>query len=203
MPDISDVTFATKPKSDQLNYDDVRIKPVTSTIAKVTSTSDPKQPIAIHLHGDYLPYKPCKNMIRVLAEAWGKDGHQWVGRSITLYGDPSVEYGGVAVGGIRISHLSHINTDMEIMVTPKRGKRIPWKVSKLNIPAQDRPTVYPEADFATKLPAMLKMLADGKMTRDEIIARCEKTGKLTEEQKARIVVSQPETTNADDDGIFE
>lgn len=189
------------PKSDQMNADDLLARPITVTIAKV-ARAEGDQPVAIHLQGDYRPYKPCKSMRRVLIAAWGDDGREWVGRSMTIYNDPEVTWGGVKVGGIRISHLTDIPHDIQLSLTAAKGKRKPYTIKKLTLKPTG-PTMYPEADFATKLPAMLKMLADGKMTRDEIIARCEKTGKLTEEQKARIVLPQPETTNADDDGIFE
>ena len=46
---------------------------------------------------------------KVLVFAWGEDGTQWIGRSMTLFNKPDVKFGGVMVGGIRISHLSHID----------------------------------------------------------------------------------------------
>ena len=47
-------------------------------------------------------------MRRVLVRAWGADGAQYVGKSVTLFLDEQVRSGGAAVGGIRISHLSYI-----------------------------------------------------------------------------------------------
>jgi hypothetical protein len=72
-------------------------------------------------------------MRRVLIFAWGDDGGEWVGKSMTLYNDPSVEYGGVKVGGIRISHLSHIERDIAILLTAKRGKKQEFVIKKLTV----------------------------------------------------------------------
>ena len=53
---------------------------------------------------------------------------------------------------------------------------------------------YPPDVFAEKLPAMRQAVADGKMDAAKVIAHCEKTGKLTDEQKAAI--SAPITEDA-------
>jgi hypothetical protein len=102
---------------------------------------------------------------------------------MTLYTDPSVKFGGVAVGGIRISHLSNIESDLSLALTATRGKRAPFTVRKL---AAKQVSAYPAEQFAEKLPAMRQAIADGKMDAAKVIAHCEKTGKLTEEQKAAI-----------------
>jgi len=122
------------PKSDQLNFEDVQSGPLIVRIVKVTE-GDKEQPVWIHLEG-YQPFKPCKTMRRLLIAAWGADGRQWAGRSMELYGDPSVKFGGVAVGGIRISRVSHIDRPMELMLSVTRGKRLPHRVDPL--PAEDR-----------------------------------------------------------------
>ena len=96
------------PKSDQWNYDDLIGGPVTVTVAGV-SAGAADQPVNVRLVNDKKFYRPCKSMRRVLIMLWGDDGHKWVGRSMTLFGDPNVKFGGVAVGGIRISHMSDID----------------------------------------------------------------------------------------------
>jgi hypothetical protein len=82
--------------------------PITITITGVTvKGGGQEQPVAIHFEGDDgKPYKPCKSMSRVLVSAWGPDSSKYVGRSLTLYCDPKVKWGGMEVGGIRISHMS-------------------------------------------------------------------------------------------------
>ena len=91
------------PKSDQLNADDFITGPITIKVTAIKGSSDPQQPVSIYYEGDNgKPYKPCKSMRRVLVSAWGANGLEYVGRSITLYRDDSVLFGGIAVGGIRI-----------------------------------------------------------------------------------------------------
>ena len=118
------------PKSDQLNADDLLCGPITVTVESV-KRGDKEQPVHIGIGKDRQPYKPCKSMRRVLIAAWGDKGADWVGRSMTLYCDPSVSFGGVKVGGIRISHLSHIESDRTLMLTTARGKRAEFHVKRL------------------------------------------------------------------------
>jgi hypothetical protein len=117
------------PKSDQINADDLLAGPQTITIREVTIRSTPEQPVSIHFEGDNgKPWKPCKSMSRVLVAAWGPDAKAYVGRSATLYCDPKVKWGGMQVGGIRISHLSHIDREMNLALTETKGKRAPFTV---------------------------------------------------------------------------
>ncbi len=123
MPDISDLRSTIVPKSDQLNAEQLLTGPITITVTEV-STGNDEQPVSIHYEGeDGRPYKPCKTMRKVLILAWGEDGRQWAGKSMTLFCDPSVRFGGVDVGGIRISHLSHIDRTKELSLTATRGKK--------------------------------------------------------------------------------
>jgi hypothetical protein len=125
------------PRSDQLNADDLLCGPIT---VKVTSVKrgDQVQPVIIGIDGDRQPYKPCKSMRRVLIAAWGDKGADWVGKSMTLYCDPSVVFGGVRVGGIRISHLSHIPNDTTFLLTTARGKRGEFPVKRLSDDAKPK-----------------------------------------------------------------
>ncbi|MNJ63195.1 hypothetical protein D3C77_590760 [compost metagenome] len=50
--------------------------------------------------------------------------------------------------------------------------------------------MYPPADFEKNLPKMLDSIRAGKSTAEKIIDYCEKTGKLTDEQKAQIMNPQ-------------
>jgi len=118
-----------EPKSDQLNYDDFIAGPVTFTVAGVKRGSD-EQPVIVEVEGNR-PFKPCKSMRRVLIAAWGDKGADWVGRQFTLYGDPSVKFGGANVGGIRISHMSHIAGPVTLKLTTTRSKRADYTVQPL------------------------------------------------------------------------
>lgn len=119
-----------KPKSDQLNADDLVAGPIEVTISDVKRCGDEKQPVAIVIGDDRQPYKPCKSMRRVLVALWGDQPQKWVGNRLRLYCNPNVMYGGLRVGGIRISHAS-IDTKIEVMVTETRGKRVAMTIEPL------------------------------------------------------------------------
>ena len=126
-----------KPKSDQLNYDDLIGGPITAQITGVRRGATVEQPVIVEIAG-WQPYMPCKSMRRVLIAAWGDRGSVWVGRWLTLYGDPSVKFGGVAVGGIRISHMSHIDAERTMMLTTTRSKRSGFTVAPLDVPEENK-----------------------------------------------------------------
>lgn len=124
------------PKSDQLNADDLISGNITVKVTAVKGSNEPQQPVSIHYEGDNgKPYKPCKSMRRVLVSAWGPNGADYVGRSMTLYRDDTVMFGGIAVGGIRISHLSDIERDMTLALTVSRASRKPYVVKRLEVAA--------------------------------------------------------------------
>ncbi len=124
------------PKSDQLNYDDLLSGPITYRV-KNLSAGNPEQPVVVHLVDaetgqEVRPFKPCKSMRRVLVAAWGDKGKDWVGKSLTLYGDPTVRWAGVEIGGIRISHVSGIDAPLTLKLTTAKGKRSDYKIGVLN-----------------------------------------------------------------------
>jgi hypothetical protein len=92
----------------------------------------------VHFDGDDgRPFKPCKSMRRVMVAAWGREAAQYVGRSMTLYRDPKVAFGGMEVGGIRISHMSHIEKRLDLALTVTKAKRAPYRVEPLAAPGPD------------------------------------------------------------------
>lgn len=130
---MTDLATTIAPKSDQLNADDLIAGPMTITVTGVSAASS-EQPIAINFEGDNgKPYKPCKSMRRVLVQLWGRDGSKYAGRSMTLYRDPEVKFGGEKVGGIRISHMSHIEGRKTLALTATRGSRKPFVVEPLKV----------------------------------------------------------------------
>lgn len=190
------------PKSDQANADDLIASPVTVEILAVKQ-GDKESPVWIVTSGfDGRPWKPCKSMRRVLIAAWSEYGSQWVGKRVTLFCDPEVMYGGVKVGGIRISHMSHIQADFALSLTATRGKRKPFTVCKLveSAPAAKPATPYPADQFAEKLPKMRACIQDGSWTADKIVAHCLTIGTLTPEQEAAI--RAPIETKAEPEEIF-
>ena len=128
MVDMSETIIA---KADQINYDDLVGGPVTIKVTDVTKGSR-DQPIKIHYEGENgRPFKPCKTMRRLLVMAWGKDAKKYKGRSMRLYGDPSVKWAGAEVGGVRISHLSDIDEPLTATLLITRGKKGTFKVKPL------------------------------------------------------------------------
>jgi hypothetical protein len=130
---MTDLAPTIDPKSDQLNADDLIAGSRTVRITKVSANPQSmEQPISIFFEGDNgKPYKPCKSMRRVLVHAWGRDGSAFVGRSLTLYRDPAVKFGGLEVGGIRISHMSDIAQPITMALTVTRASRKPFTVLPL------------------------------------------------------------------------
>lgn len=134
-----DLSKTVEPRSDQLNFDDVSVDAVTVTISEVTVRAEAnEQPVSIHLvEFPGRPFKPSKSMRRVLIAAWGKDSSVYAGRKMTLYGDPDVKFGGQTLGGIRISHLSHIARVLTVNLTVTRAKRAPFTVEPLEPPKDE------------------------------------------------------------------
>jgi hypothetical protein len=145
-----DISQTIKPKSDQLNADDLIGGPRVIHIRDVKAGGSPEQPISIYFDGDdNKPYKPCLSMRRLLVAAWGKDGQSYIGRHLNLYNDPSVAFGKVEVGGIRISHASHIDKPLNIALTVSKARRKPYVLHPLtaaDIP-QEQSSVIDEQDL--------------------------------------------------------
>lgn len=125
------------PKSDQLNADDLIAGARTVTITAVkASPGSAEQPVAVYFEGDNgKPYMPCKSMRRVMVAVWGADAGQYAGRAMTLYRDASVTWGGMEVGGIRISHMSGMEQPMVLALTATKKARKPYRVLPLVVEA--------------------------------------------------------------------
>lgn len=185
---MNDMKSVIVPKSDQINADDLISGPMTIKITSVIIRPGTEQPISIHYEGDNdKPYKACKSMCRVMVTAWGADSKKYAGRSLTLYRDQAVKWGGMEVGGIRISHMSDIDSAITMALTVTRANKKPFTVKPLTKTTESTPQssapARPETVTTTVLPA-----ADVDpvfITPDEAIeleAACEEWG-LTEEFK--------------------
>lgn len=139
---MNDMAATIIPKSDQMNADDLIGGPRTITVTGVSIAAGEEQPVSFRFEGDNgKPFKPCKSMRRVIVLMWGGDTKAYPGRSMTLYRDPKVTWGGMEVGGIRISHMSHIEEDTTLVLTATQKKRAPYRVKKLAAVAPAAPAV--------------------------------------------------------------
>lgn len=145
---MADMSKVIEAKSDQMNADDLISGPITITITEVSINAGTEQPVAIRFEGDdNKPWKPCKTMSRALVAAWGADARKYEGRRATLYRDPNVTWGGMKVGGIRVSHLSHIEREMALALTATRGKKAITTIKPLaeEKPKQDKAKIVADA----------------------------------------------------------
>jgi hypothetical protein len=141
MPESFDVSDTLIPNTDQLVADDLRTGHRNIKITKVERISDEKRPLAVHFEGDGgKPYLPNVSMRRVIAEAWGTDSREWVGKWLRLFRNPQIKMGGAEVGGIRISHAYPLSqTEMVISLITTKGKRSLYKLARMD-PPDGQPT---------------------------------------------------------------
>ncbi len=170
-----DLSESIAPRSDQWNADDLIAGPVTVTIAdaKPGAAEQPVDILLVETPGR--AYRPSKSMRRVIVAAWGAKSDAYTGRRLTLYRNPDITFGGQKVGGIEISHMSHIEQPLTIALTRARGKRVPFTVKPL--PAVVARDWHAEADAMTDVDALRALHAAAKhagapaSTLDAIVAR--------------------------------
>ena len=160
------------PKSDQLNAEDLLSGPITVTVTDVKEGTA-EQPIAILIDGERQPYKPCKTMRKMLVFCWTDQAANWIGKRMTLYADPDVKWAGVAVGGIRISHLSGIESQVMLMLSETKGKRKPIVVKPLPDEVQQSVPVnftdmICEAKTSEELDKIARTIVKSKPTPDDL-----------------------------------
>ena len=138
------MTDSIAPKSDQMNAEDLLTGPRTFAIERVRKGSGDEQPFDFYLAGFPRPFKPSKTVRRLLVAAWGKDAEKYVGRRLTLFRDPEVRWAGQEIGGIRVSHMSHLDKPLILALTVSKGKREKHTVQPL--PDDARPSA-PVPDY--------------------------------------------------------
>jgi hypothetical protein len=138
-------------KSDQLNADDLLTGPRTFTVVEVKPGSE-EQPVSIVLAEwpRNRPFKPSKTVQRILAYCWGAETDDWPkDPRMTLFRDEKVKWAGEEVGGIRVSHLSHIKGVQKVALQESKHKKSLHTIQPLpDAPApvveKAAPTVSPE-----------------------------------------------------------
>lgn len=163
---MQDMTQVITPKSDQINADDLIGGPRTITIREVQIKGGQEQPVSIYFQGSDKAFRPCKSMCRVLVAVWGPDANQYLGRSLTIYRDPTVKWGGMEVGGIRISHMTDMSGGaMTLALTATKGSRKPYVVKPM---VQAKPAEADQARLLASVRSRLMAAAMGGMTALEI-----------------------------------
>jgi len=135
-----DMSRFIEAKSDQIGADDLIGGPRTFTVRGVTA-NEGEQPVNVWLEGEERVFRPCKTIRRVMVAMWGADANQYVGRSMTLFRDAEVQFGGMKVGGLRISHMSHIDGARDVVVMKAKGKKAGMKI--LPLATNTRPPALP------------------------------------------------------------
>lgn len=131
-----------KKKTDQLNFEDF-LGGVTRTvtIAGVKESKTESQ-YDVAIEGDGRVWRPPATVLKLLVQAWGDEAANWIGKRATLYGDPDVTMMGEVVGGIRVSHLSHISKPIKARLTVTKGKKQLFTVQPLTeAPAPAQPVL--------------------------------------------------------------
>jgi hypothetical protein len=160
-----DITDALAPTSDQLDAIEL-VNPRTFTIGAGSALGkrDGKTVAEIRLSDFPRVWRPSKGMLDVLAACWGTDAKQWVGRRVTVYNDPAVMFGKDKVGGIRISHLSHIDKARTVTIRASgAGRKQLWRVELLveAAPARTEAT-NPNGDLLTEIATLADKLPGGR-----------------------------------------
>ena len=186
--------ITAEPRSDQWNADDFVGSPRTFTIAGVTEgKAEQKYDIEL-VEGEGRVWRPPLTMLRLLIAAWGDDATVWKGRRVTLYRDESVRFGNDAVGGIRVSHMSHLpdGKPFTARLTVSRGRKSPYTVEPLPDDASTRqaPSGEPTAEDVAAC-----------TDRDQLRAWWQASGPERRQQiQARVAeLDQPQQQEQDDD----
>lgn len=124
-----DITPALATNSNQLNAIDIVAAPIDVTVVGVERSGNR---VAVSLHeSPGKPWFPSKGMLRILAKHWGKETNNWTGKRARLFYDPTVPWKGKPVGGIRISHISGIDSPQTDPLRINQEKSIPYTVQPL------------------------------------------------------------------------
>lgn len=184
-------------KSDQLNATDIMGIDLVIRIRDAQLTGNKEQPLSIYFDGDNnRPWKPSKGMRRVLAAGWGADTENLIGKFVKLHFDETVKYAGKEVGGIRIKAMSDIDKrGMVVVEAINRQQRVPVNVAYLDTTQPD----YPADRFTKALPVMAEKMKSGEMTLQQVIAKCQQTGKLSAEQLQQLESVAPVVVEPEDD----
>lgn len=147
--------ITAEPRSDQWNADDFIGGPRVFTIAGVRNGGAEQKYDIDLVEGQGRCWRPPLTVLRLLIAAWGDDATAWAGRRVELFRDDSITFGRDAVGGIRVSALSHIDKPLTVALTATRGKRAKHTVQPLaDAPAVDITPYTPALEQAQDVDAL-------------------------------------------------
>ena len=178
MNDMSSTIIA---KSDQINAADIVGAPITITINEVRIKAGEEQPCSIYFDGDKKAFRPCKGVRRLLVKAWGLDANNYIGKSLTLFYDKDVMWAGKPEGGIRVSHMSDIDSEFIESMRINRAQTKPYKISPLateKTPANKRQTA---AEWAEEQIGAAKVCANMDSLASVMARGAKPMGKLEEQ----------------------
>jgi hypothetical protein len=182
-----DISATITAKSDQLNACDLLGGPITVKVTGVNVYKNVDQPVSIQIDGGHQPFKPCLTVRRILAKLWGPSSKEWIGQSMTLYCDESVMWAGERAGGIRVSHVTGINSKQEVVTRASKHKTMAYIIEPLviELPA------YADKSIEKNKAAWLASF-DDKNTPAKLIAKIKKQYTLTEAQEQEILSMKQE-----------
>ena len=155
---MTNMLEAIAPKSDQINAEDLVGRTITVTVRDVAIRAGQEQPISVALEETDKVFRPCKTTARLMVAGWGPDASKYTGRKMTLYRDPSVKWGGVATGGIRISHMSDLDAPLVMALAENKKNRKVHTVQPLVVEKQqasaDSLTLEAARDLIEQAPDM-------------------------------------------------
>ena len=130
---ITDISAYVQAKSDQINAADLVGGPITARIRAVVDDGAGTARVWLDGHDRY--WRASKGMLRVMADLWGGNPTAWIGQWVRLYREPTIEYGGEPLGGVRLCGVSGIDRPRTAAVTEKRGKKKVYKLDPITPPA--------------------------------------------------------------------
>lgn len=169
---MNDMTMTIIAKSDQINAADLIGSPRTVTVREVRIKAGDDQPVTIMIEGDKKAFRPCMGVRRLFVRVWGPDASKYIGQSLTLFRDPSVTWAGKEEGGIRVSHMTGINSKIVEFMRISRTATKPYEILPLIAEVRDLPKQRQTAeqwasdhraqvDDAASLEALAEVMARG------------------------------------------
>jgi hypothetical protein len=171
-----DITDALAPVSDQLDAIEL-VNPRTFTIdtGSRLGKREGKTVAEIRFVDFDRVWRPSKGMLDLLAACWTTDAKTWVGHRVTVYNDPNVMFGRDKVGGVRISHLSHIDGPRTVKIrgAGTDGRKLDWHVEALTdaAPTTTEPTAADVAACTDRAELRAMWARSGDERRAQITAR--------------------------------